>query len=150
MSPPAAAPPRHVFRGLLRLLRTPPLPEELRRKQLTAGAPPAESARALLRGLYRAAPSGAPDASSPSSPPATAADARRRLAARYLALRTSLAERQRLYELDRGAEERLSPRELSRRAAARAGLHLPDADADGAATGGGSGADAVGDGRGRE
>jgi hypothetical protein len=30
-----------------------------------------------------------------------------------------------LYELDAGAEKKLSPKEMSRRAAARAGLQLP-------------------------
>jgi hypothetical protein len=44
----------------------------------------------------------------------------------YYSLRKDLAERSRLHELDSGAEMQLSPKELSRRAAARAGLQLPD------------------------
>jgi hypothetical protein len=51
-----------------------------------------------------------------------------RLAADYDALRNDIAERSRLHGLDTGADMQLSPRELSRRAAARAGLQLPDLD----------------------
>lgn len=43
----------------------------------------------------------------------------------YVQLLRDLAERERLYQLDAGAEQTLSPKELSRRAAARAGLQLP-------------------------
>lgn len=43
----------------------------------------------------------------------------------YQLLLKDLQERGRLYELDRGADEKLTPKELSRRAAARAGLQLP-------------------------
>jgi hypothetical protein len=46
----------------------------------------------------------------------------------YLRLRVDLEERSRLHALDRGAEKQLSPHEMSRRAAARAGLQLPDLD----------------------
>mmetsp|Transcript_15866 Transcript_15866/g.22597 ORF Transcript_15866/g.22597 Transcript_15866/m.22597 type:complete len:122 (-) Transcript_15866:80-445(-) len=41
-------------------------------------------------------------------------------------LNKELKERAGLYELDGGAENKLSPKELSRRAAARAGLELPE------------------------
>ena len=41
-------------------------------------------------------------------------------------LKQDLKERGRLHELDGGAEKKLTPKELSRRAAARAGLKLPD------------------------
>jgi hypothetical protein len=41
-----------------------------------------------------------------------------------------LKERARLHELDQGADEKLSPKELSRRAAARAGLQLPVLDSE--------------------
>ncbi len=41
-------------------------------------------------------------------------------------LKKDLKERGRLHELDGGAEVKLSPKELSRRAAARAGLQLPE------------------------
>jgi hypothetical protein len=50
----------------------------------------------------------------------------RKFAYEYYTLREEIAERSRLHALDSGAEVQLSPRELSRRAAARAGLQLPD------------------------
>lgn len=43
----------------------------------------------------------------------------------YSALLADLKERQRLYRIDTGAENKLSPQEMSRRSAARAGLALP-------------------------
>lgn len=52
----------------------------------------------------------------------------RDLAADYYCLRRDMAERSKLYEMDAGAEEQLSPREFSKRAAARAGLQLPNLD----------------------
>jgi hypothetical protein len=54
----------------------------------------------------------------------------RNLAHHYYALKQDLAERERLQELDAGAEVKLSPKEMSRRAAARAGLALPDLNPD--------------------
>lgn len=47
------------------------------------------------------------------------------LAENCLNLQMDLKERGRLYELDRGADEVLTPKELTRRAAARAGLQPP-------------------------
>ena len=44
----------------------------------------------------------------------------------YLQLRLDIEERSRLHKLDTGAEKQLSGKEMSRRAAARAGLQLPD------------------------
>lgn len=46
----------------------------------------------------------------------------------YAKLLEDLKERERLYRLDTGAENQLSPREMSRRSAARAGLLLPELD----------------------
>jgi hypothetical protein len=43
-------------------------------------------------------------------------------------LRSDLAELARLHEIDTGAEEVLTPKEMSRRAAARAGLQMPKMD----------------------
>ena len=50
----------------------------------------------------------------------------RKVAYDYWILKQDLVERARLHELDGGAEVKLSPKELSRRAAARAGLQLPE------------------------
>ena len=52
----------------------------------------------------------------------------RNMAHDFYVLQSDLAERARLHELDAGADIKLSPKELSRRAAARAGLQLPDLD----------------------
>ena len=51
-----------------------------------------------------------------------------KLAYEYLSLREDIDERSRLQLLDTGAENQLSPKEMSRRAAARAGLQLPQLD----------------------
>jgi len=55
---------------------------------------------------------------------------RQSLAQDYLNLLADLAERKRIQLLDTGAENKLSPKEMSRRAAARAGLQLPDLNPD--------------------
>jgi hypothetical protein len=52
------------------------------------------------------------------------------LANEYLSLRENIDERTRLQQLDAGAEKQFSPKEMSRRAAARAGLQMPDLDPD--------------------
>lgn len=48
----------------------------------------------------------------------------------FYTLQADLFERARLHELDAGADVKLSPKELSRRAAARAGLQLPNLNPD--------------------
>ena len=53
-----------------------------------------------------------------------------KLAYEYYTLRADIAERSRLHHLDSGAEVQLSAKEMSRRAAARAGLQLPDLNPD--------------------
>ena len=57
-------------------------------------------------------------------------EALRKMAFEYYTLREDIAERSRLHELDTGAEVQLSAKEMSRRAAARAGLQLPDLNPD--------------------
>lgn len=52
----------------------------------------------------------------------------RKIAYDYFILKGDLTERARLHDLDQGADEKLSGKELSRRAAARAGLQLPKMD----------------------
>ena len=51
---------------------------------------------------------------------------RKLMAYDYWKLVSDLSERKYLHELDGGAENKLSPREMSRRSAARAGLRLPE------------------------
>lgn len=53
-----------------------------------------------------------------------------KLAKDYFNLKQDLHERERLQKLDTGAEVQLSPKEMSRRAAARAGLQLPEIPTD--------------------
>jgi len=50
----------------------------------------------------------------------------RKLAYDYQSLVKAISERGRLYELDGGAESKLTPKEMSRRAAAKTGLAMPD------------------------
>jgi hypothetical protein len=50
---------------------------------------------------------------------------RRKLAWDFMSLKQDLAERERLQKMDTGAENQLSPKEMSRRSAARAGLQMP-------------------------
>lgn len=127
-------PPLHVFRGILRLIKSPAAPRPLSGESARGAAAAAQS----------------PTASNESAPPAKQSSLRRRvishykqniflpprearvqrnLAHDYWILKKDLAERARLHELDAGAEEKLTPMELSRRAAARAGLQLPKLDA---------------------
>jgi hypothetical protein len=49
-----------------------------------------------------------------------------KLGENYAKLLEDLKERERLLRLDTGVENKLSPKEMSRRAAARSGLLLPD------------------------
>lgn len=55
-------------------------------------------------------------------------EALRKLAYDYLVLKNDLTERAVLHELDGGAEVKLSPAEMTRRSAARAGFQLPTMD----------------------
>jgi len=100
-------PPIQVLRGILRNLRPPPHAKVTR--------PPVTREYILSR--YRAS-----DASN------TSLDQLHRLrilSEEYYNLQKAIAERAELHKLDQGAEDQLSPKELSRRAAARAGLQLP-------------------------
>lgn len=107
-------PPLHVLRGIYRLLKTPELPKELQAKGAALVQPTAMQRMVLQR--YR-------DSVQVTETEATHL---RSLAVQYHNIKLDLRERNRLYQLDTGAEEQLSPKELSRRAAARAGLQLPD------------------------
>jgi hypothetical protein len=62
--------------------------------------------------------------------PPPKANIQRQIAYDFYILKRDLKERARLHELDQGADEKLSPKELSRRAAARAGLQLPEFDSE--------------------
>ena len=118
---PSTHEPLHVLRGLFRLIKTPPFPKELQKK--AAARVGSDSKRrsnastAYLMSQYR---------QSAAVTSQLEQEALRKKALAYYDFRRSLAERAKLYELDSGAETVLTPKEISRRAAARAGLQLPD------------------------
>lgn len=115
VSPSTTKPPLHVLRGILRHLKI-ELPKELAKKA-SSPSTASNNARTFVLEQYRAS-------QHITSP--TQIIQLRQMAIDYLALRNDLSERAKLYELDTGAEVKLSPKEMSRRAAARAGLQLPD------------------------
>jgi len=125
MATPAAKVPSqslHVLRALYRLLKTPPFPKELQKKAAARGIDltskqRSNSSTAYLMSQYRQAA---------SVETKSEQDRLKRKAAEYFLLRRSIAERAQLYALDTGAEQILTPKEISRRAAARAGLQLPE------------------------
>jgi hypothetical protein len=112
---PQSTPPLHILRGLLRQLR----PPESGAASSSAGA--SAAARQYVIAQYRA---------TQSTQGAEKADELRALAFEYYALKRDIAARSKLHLLDTGAEEQLSPKELSRRAAARAGWQLPKLNPD--------------------
>lgn len=110
MSAAANNPTLHVLRGILRRLRT--------KTDLVGDS--SGPTRNYILNQYRVN-------QSIQGPEATALQ---KLASDYLAFMENLQERARLQDLDAGAEVQLSPKEMSRRAAARAGLQLPDLNPD--------------------
>lgn len=64
------------------------------------------------------------------SAPENEAAVMRKFAVDYSALLTDLQERKKLQDLDAGIESIVEPKEMSRRAAARAGLQLPKLNPD--------------------
>ena len=122
----AITPPLHVLRGILRYIKT-SSPSSALSASASSTISPAASTVATNNQLtiqqhiitqYR---------ESKSLPPKEATR-QRQIAYHYYMLKQDLTERARLHELDQGADEKLSPKELSRRAAARAGLQLPKLD----------------------
>ena len=114
-------PPLHVLRSIIRHIRSAPkqsFPKES--SNINEGVP--SSIRNKLEehvlNQYRA--------SKDLSPTSAKAIQKRKMAYNFHILKKDLRERGRLHELDGGAEIKLSPKELSRRAAARAGLQLPE------------------------
>jgi hypothetical protein len=112
--------PRHILRSILRLVKTPPLPKELLLKHSANQAQYNNNVRSLLLREYRSQQAMTENSKETKTKDTT------RLMMRYQEMLSNLNERQKLYDLDQGAEEQFSPKELSRRAAARAGLQLPE------------------------
>jgi hypothetical protein len=113
----ATTPPLHVLRGLLRRLRTPPLsPELMKRQQVLQHHRISPTATYVLE-RYRAAA----ETTDPLQQQKL-----RKMAVDGARLVDALSERKKLYDMDAGAEVQLTGTELTRRAAARAGLLPPD------------------------
>ena len=109
MSASSKTPAKHVLRGILRRLKAnTPGNSEAQRQSATIS---------FVLEKYRETPS-------------ENQEQLRKLAYEYMILRQDIDERCRLQKLDTGAENQLSPREMSRRAAARAGLELPKLNPD--------------------
>mmetsp|Transcript_23604 Transcript_23604/g.27849 ORF Transcript_23604/g.27849 Transcript_23604/m.27849 type:complete len:133 (-) Transcript_23604:361-759(-) len=125
-----AASPIHVLRGILRQIKSAPkqsLPSSiLKDSQLKASALKQSDAnksshyanpiQEKVMALYR----------SSMVVPSAQAESLRKMAHDFHVLKRDLRERGKLHELDGGAEVKLSPKEHTRRAAARAGLLPPE------------------------
>ena len=112
MSASKTIPPLHVLRGILRRLK-------VKTDLVDNTKLPTNPTRSFVINQYRI---------SQNETSTEKVDELRKFAYDYYTLREEIAERSRLHTLDTGAELQLSPKELSRRAAARAGLQLPDLD----------------------
>ena len=106
-------PPLHVLRGILRRLRI--------KTDTVDNTTAPNPMKSYILSQYRA---------SLTETQPEKVEALRKMALEYYTLREDLAERSRLHELDTGAEVQLSAKEMSRRAAARAGLQLPNLNPD--------------------
>jgi hypothetical protein len=108
---------------LLRLLKTPRPSKELAMKVEKRGIDPRRrSQNPIIQFVSQ-------QLRTPSAPTSSnAATVAGNLLRDFHRLRSDLTERARLQEMDTGAEEVLTPKEMSRRAAARAGLQLPKLD----------------------
>mmetsp|Transcript_22641 Transcript_22641/g.34196 ORF Transcript_22641/g.34196 Transcript_22641/m.34196 type:complete len:125 (-) Transcript_22641:1031-1405(-) len=115
----ASTPPIHVLRGILRhIKKTAPSSSTAAAATSQSNSSSELSLHQHVISQYRQSISATPQQ----------AQHLRKVAYDYLNLKKDLVERGRLHELDSGADMKLSPRELSRRAAARAGLQLPVMD----------------------
>ncbi|KAL3764255.1 hypothetical protein ACHAWU_004067 [Discostella pseudostelligera] len=133
----ATTPPLHVLRGILRLIKS---SSSVKTSTHDVSLSSSASTSATATGLSTQSPPSSSSSSSSSSlyahvlsqyrqskfllPPQSTQQ--RQIAYDYYILKQDLVERARLHKLDMGADEKLSPRELARRSAARAGLQLPE------------------------
>ena len=114
----ATIPPIHVLRGILRHIKKTAAVEAATSSLQSTSSGNELSLHQHVISQYRQSISATPQQ----------AQHLRKIAYDYLNLKQDLTERGRLHELDAGADVKLSPHELSRRAAARAGLQLPKMD----------------------
>ena len=122
----ATTPPLHVLRGILRCIKT--SPSSALSASASSTISPAASTIATNNNQLTIHQHIITQYRESKSLPPKEATRQRQIAYHYYILKQDLAERARLHELDQGADEKLSPKELSRRAAARAGLQLPKMD----------------------
>jgi hypothetical protein len=116
---PPKTPPLHVLRGILRLSKSPPLSKELASKGPPADNNATNAMQRFVLDRYR------------QHQTETCPKTRvllQDMSLNYLHMKQDLLERGRLYNLDTGAENQLSGTEMSRRAAARSGLQMPQLD----------------------
>lgn len=117
--------PLHVLRGIFRLLKTPVLSESLLKKSTSANRSNqwrSNESTAYVMRQYRKAATVTSDAER---------EKLHKMAMEFYQLRRDIAARGELYAMDAGADQILTPHETSRRAAARAGLQLPELYKDG-------------------
>lgn len=122
----ATTPPLHVLRGILRCIKT--SPSSALSASASSTISPAASTVATNNNQLTIQQHIITQYRESKSLPPKEATRQRQIAYHYYILKQDLTERARLHELDQGADEKLSPKELSRRAAARAGLQLPKMD----------------------
>lgn len=121
----ATTPPIHVLRGILRYVKktspsstTAPTASTAASNATSQPTTEHQSLHQHIISQYKASASVSPER----------ANVLRGIAYDYWMLKADLVERARLHEIDAGADTKLSPMELSKRAAARAGLQLPKMD----------------------
>jgi hypothetical protein len=131
----ATSNPLHMLRGLYRFLKTPPLSEELVKKTAAQALASGDRKRfnnrtnastKYLMQRFRQVNAAANTSNTTASSSLEQNTRLKTVLAECLLLRQDLQSRAALYALDAGADQILTPRETSRRAAARAGLQLPE------------------------
>lgn len=125
MTSPLQTPPIHVLRSILRHIKSAPKKSLPVPKEASSSSSSPSSYSTQQHPLaqhvlnqYRT--------SQHISPTSSKSIQMRKMAYDYHVLKNDLKERARLHELDGGVESKLSPKEMSRRAAARAGLLPPE------------------------
>lgn len=117
--------PLHVLRGIFRMLKTPVLSDSLLKKSTSINRSNklrSNESTAYLILQYRKAATLTSDSEK---------ERLHKMAIEFYQLRRDIAARGELYAMDAGADQVLTPHETSRRAAARAGLQLPELYKDG-------------------
>mmetsp|Transcript_28627 Transcript_28627/g.27525 ORF Transcript_28627/g.27525 Transcript_28627/m.27525 type:complete len:135 (-) Transcript_28627:142-546(-) len=121
-------PPLHVLRGILRLIKAPVHSYEESSSEVIAAAATmiARTEGGQKETEYNLRQNILKQYREAQNLPSKDTQVLQKMALDFYTLRKDLRERSRLYALDAGVEVKLSPKEMSRRAAARAGLQLPD------------------------